>query len=94
MPLGPLSSAVWIVLAVTFVLVSLLLWYLEVASARLLEKNSAKNSLGADRCSTLSKLHTVTFVVGAAMLSERKSFYFLSRVRPSLLRGKNINFKY
>ena len=88
MPLGPLSSAVWIVLAVMFAWVSLLLWSLEVVSARLRERNSAGLSLGADGCRTLSKLRTVTFVVGAAMLSERKSSSFSNSLEQKHLKGK------
>ena len=77
MPLGPLSSPVWIGLVVVFVWVSLHLWTMEVASAHLLERNQIVVSLGTGGCRILSKLCTVLFITGAAMLSERKLLYFV-----------------
>ena len=99
MPLGPLSSAVWNVLAVMFVWVSLLLWTLETASAQQRETAVSDRchrllSLDADGCRVSSKIETVTFIVAAALLSERKSFCSPTSLIKTEVKEKICTFSY
>ena len=66
MPLGPLSTPVVIGVLVALMTVTLLLWYLEMASADIHMKRET------DCLNVVSNLDKVFQLTGAALLSERK----------------------